>query len=119
MAFHKGGVMKRWIPLLSVVLLMSAAPAFACAYCIFPVSGPECAYDGTIGGWDCKVFPETGWCYEVGECWGLSASAQSFTADWKVVKVTVLTPNQLERPGRTTIAPVTMALKRDARQPQR
>ena len=92
--------MKRWILLLSVVLLISAAPAFAqCAYCDFQ---ENCAFDGTIGGLDCRIFnPGTPqqFCEELGICPnGLASAAvsRSFNADWKVTSVRVLTADNAD-----------------------
>ena len=104
--------MKRWIPLIAAVLLISAAPAFAqsCAYCNF---NGDCEYDGTYGALDCKIhnpgLPNQ-WCEEVGFCpLGLASETRSFNANWKVTNVRVLTADGAAAPKRTDVTVITVA----------
>ncbi len=103
--------MKRWIPLLSVVLLLSAVPAFAdhCWYCDF---NDECQVGAPVGGAGCRIRnpgQPNQFCEELGFCndWGLAA--RSFNADWKVTNVSVLTPNGPDAPRRADSAVITVA----------
>jgi len=109
--------MKRWIPLLSVVLLLSAAPAFAdhCAYCF---DESTCAFGATIGAVDCRIHFNPTWCQELGFCNDWGAAPRSFNADWKVVKVSVLTPGP-DTPARTGATAVAAVVKSDALLSQR
>ena len=106
--------MKRWIPLIAFVLLVSAVPAFAdhCAYCDFDET---CGFGATIGGVSCRIHnpgTEFQWCEERGFCndWGQAAENRSFNANWKVTTVRVLTANGVDVPHRANAQTVTATL---------
>lgn len=106
--------MKRWIPLLVLVLVGSAAPAAFAGNCAACVGTNWCDYTQEFGAAACIFYHDPAWCEEEGWCSGRAAAApRSFSADWKVSLVTVLTPDDGKPLPAKANAPVAVAAKGD------
>jgi hypothetical protein len=105
--------MKRWIPLLVLVVIGLAAPAAFAGDCAACVSPTWCDYSQPYGAAACIFYHDPSWCEEVGWCPGSGAAPRSFSADWKVASVTVLTPegDKLFLAKAKANAPVAVAAK--------